>query len=186
MPNILIIDDDDMMCSTLSSLVERRGHSAFRALTLREGLESVRERDIDVVFLDVKMPDGSGLDILSKLEASPSSPEVIIVTGYGDPNGAELAINSGAWDYIEKGFSAKEICLSLERALQYRQEKMQTKHQRNATSLQRSGIIGSSSKLAACLELVAQSAESDATVFITGETGTQRTVCPCSAPEQPP
>lgn len=172
MPNILIIDDDDMMCATLTTLVERKGHSASSCMTLQEGIAKANQEDFDVVFLDVKMPDGNGLDALPKIEASPSSPEVIIMTGYGDASGAELAIKSGAWDYIEKGFSVKEITLSLERALQYRYEKKEVNHARKAATLKRDEIIGSSVSLKACLDLVAQSAESDANVFITGETGT--------------
>ena len=105
MSNILIIDDDEMMCATLQALVERQGHQTSSATTLRDGFACVAQQQIDLVFLDVHLPDGSGLDALARIEASPCSPEVIIVTGYGDPNGAELAINSGAWDYIEKGFS---------------------------------------------------------------------------------
>lgn len=172
MPNILIIDDDDMMCSTLSTLVERKGHQAVSSMTLQEGTAAAERQDFDVVFLDVKMPDGNGLDALAQIEASPSAPEVIIMTGYGDPNGAEMAIKSGAWDYIEKGFSIKEITLSLERALQYRKEKKEVHQARKAATLKRKNIIGSSVSLKACLDLVAQSAESDANVFITGETGT--------------
>jgi len=172
MPNILIIDDDDMMCTTLTTLVERKGHSAISCMTLRDGLAAADQEDFDVVFLDVKMPDGNGLDVLPKIETSPSSPEVIIMTGYGDPNGAELAIKSGAWDYIEKGFSVKEITLSLERALQYRNEKKEVQQARKAATLKRNNIIGTSASLKACLDQVAQSAESDANVFITGETGT--------------
>lgn len=172
MARILIIDDDEMMCTTLSSLVERQGHVASNALTLREGLELARSDAFDVVFLDVKMPDGNGLEALPKIELSPSAPEVIIVTGFGDPNGAELAIKSGAWDYIEKGFSIKEITLSLERALQYRKEKQEVAQSRKARPLKRDKIIGNSVALNSCLDMIAQSAESDANVFITGETGT--------------
>jgi len=172
MSNILIIDDDDMMCTTLATLVERKGHTATSCMTLEEGLNNAAQDDFDVVFLDVKMPDGNGLDALPKIEACASSPEVIIMTGYGDPNGAELAIKSGAWDYIEKGFSVKEITLSLERALQYRNEKKEVHQARKAATLKRDNIVGSSVSLKACLDLVAQSAESDANVFITGETGT--------------
>ncbi len=172
MPNILIIDDDEMMCTTLSNLVVRKGHSAVTAMSLQEGLSKVLAGDFDVVFLDVKMPDGNGLETLPKIDNSPCSPEVIIMTGYGDPNGAELAIKSGAWDYIEKGFSAKEITLSLERALQYRKEKQDVSQAHKATSLKREEIIGHSNGINGCLDLVAQAAESDANVFITGETGT--------------
>lgn len=172
MAKILIVDDDEMMCSTLSSLVERQGHTASSAVTLKNGIALAENEDFDVVFLDVKMPDGNGLEALPKIEASTSSPEVIIVTGFGDPNGAELAIKSGAWDYIEKGFSIKEITLSLERALQYRKEKQDVAQSRKSVPLKRDKIIGNSVALNSCLDMVAQSAESDANVFITGETGT--------------
>ncbi len=172
MAKILIIDDEEMMCTTLSTLVGRKGHTAESALTLKEGIAVAAAGDFDVVFLDVKMPDGNGLDALQTIEASPSNPEVIIMTGYGDPNGAELAIRFGAWDYIEKGFSIKEITLSLERALQYRKEKMEALEKRKPVRLKRDDIIGSSPALSRCLDLVAQAAESDANVFISGETGT--------------
>ena len=172
MPNILIIDDDDMMCSTLAMLVQKQGHRPTCAGTLQQGLEEARRDTFDVVFLDVKMPDGNGLEILPRLEAVSDPPEVIIMTGYGDPNGAELAIKSGAWDYIEKGSSIKEITLSFERALQYRQEKRQVQQARQAARLKRDHIVGNSPGLRACLDQVAQAADSDANVFITGETGT--------------
>jgi len=172
MAKILIIDDDEMMCTTLSTLVERKGHTASSSLTLKEGMSLAAEDHFDVVFLDVKMPDGNGLDALQTIEASPSNPEVIIMTGFGDPNGAELAIKCGAWDYIEKGFSIKEITLSLERALQYRKEKLEALQKRKPVQLKRDNIIGNSPALNHCLDLVAQAAESDANVFISGETGT--------------
>jgi two-component system NtrC family response regulator len=172
MAKILIIDDEEMMCATLSTLVVRKKHIATSAMTLQEGILLAASEDFDLVFLDVKMPDGNGLDVLPTIQASPSNPEVIIMTGFGDPNGAELAIKSGAWDYIEKGFSIKEITLSLERALQYRKEKKEADLQRKPVRLRRENIIGSSPALNNCLDLVAQAAESDANIFITGETGT--------------
>lgn len=169
---ILIIDDDNLMCDTMVRLVRRIGHETLCAQTLREGLELASRNDCDVVFLDVRMPDGNGLDFLPKIEALPTAPEVIIMTGFGDANGAELAIKSGAWDYIEKSSSVKEITLSLERALQYRQQKIAVAKTRSVSALKRKQIIGSSPRLNACLDLVAQAAGSDVNVFITGETGT--------------
>ena len=172
MSRILIIDDDDIMCSTLSRLVKRMDHTPVCANSCAEGLQVASSDDFDVVFLDVRLPDGNGLDLLPRIETVPSMPEVIIMTGFGDPNGAELAIKSGAWDYIEKSSSAKDIALSLERALQYRQEKTAVSENRKISALKRERIIGKSSQLNACLDLVAQAAGSDVNVFITGETGT--------------
>lgn len=169
---ILIIDDDNLMCDTMTRLVRRIGHDSFCAQTLRDGLTLASAQAFDLVFLDVRLPDGNGLEALPRIDALPSSPEVIIMTGFGDPNGAELAIKSGAWDYIEKSSSVKEITLSLERALQYRQQKTAVAHTRSVSALKRNQIIGNSPKLNACLDLVAQAAGSDVNVFISGETGT--------------
>jgi len=98
MAHVMIIDDDVVMCEMLSSMVHRTGHEAVFAHTLREGMLQVSATNYDIVFLDIRMPDGSGLDVLPRIRELPSPPEVIIMTGYGDPDGAELAIKNGAWD----------------------------------------------------------------------------------------
>lgn len=172
MADILIIDDDDLMCQTLSHVARRQGHEVTCAHTIGAGLETASRHPFDVVFLDVRMPDGNGLDILPSIKGTPSAPEIVIMTGFGDPQGAELAIKSGAWDYIEKGSSTKEITLSLERALEYRKQKRGDGEGRSVVALKREDIVGNSPKLKACLDLVAQAAVSDASVLITGETGT--------------
>jgi two-component system, NtrC family, response regulator len=172
MARILIIDDDELICQSLSLVARQKGYEAASAYTLRDGLEKATTEPFDVVFLDVNMPDGNGLDFLSKLPKLASSPEIIIMTGYGDPHGAELAIKYGAWDYLEKGASVKEITLSLLRALQYREQKQVGSAAHNVASLMRDGIVGNSACLKECLDLVAQAATSDSSVLITGETGT--------------
>lgn len=169
---VLIIDDDPLICDTMTRLIGRTGHEAHRAHTLADGLALAARHNFDVVFLDVRLPDGNGLDALPGIEQLPSVPEVIIMTGFGDPNGAELAIKSGAWDYIEKSSSVKEITLSLERALEYRRQKSAVARTTKVAALKRPQIVGHSPKLNACLDLVAQAAGSDVNVLITGETGT--------------
>jgi two-component system NtrC family response regulator len=169
MANVLIIDDDKLICDSIANVIKAMGHNPTCVFTLKEGKERALSGDFEVVFLDVRMPDGSGLDILSDLQEISSSPEVIIITGYGDPDGAELAIRNGAWDYIEKPLSVKEIKLPFTRALQYYEEK---KRVSSSVSLKRKGIVGESAQISACLDIVAQTASSDANVLIVGETGT--------------
>jgi len=113
MAHILIIDDDESIRYSLSRMVGRMGHTCTCTPTLREGIHRASSERVDVVFLDVRMPDGCGLDLLPAIRQTSSSPEVIIITGYGDPDGAELALKSGAWDYVEKGCSIKEMSLPL-------------------------------------------------------------------------
>jgi two-component system NtrC family response regulator len=173
MANILIIDDDESMRYALSRMVSRMGHTPVCTGTIAEGLEHAASGDVDVIFLDVRMPDGDGLEMLPKARAMPSSPEVIIITGFGNPDGAELAIKSGAWDYIEKGCSTREMSLPLMRALEYRKEKQLAGAQaKNIIALKRENIIGNSESLFACLDLLAQGAATDTNVLISGETGT--------------
>ena len=172
MARILIIDDDKLICQSLSLVARQNGYEATSSHTLVEGLERATTEPFDAIFLDVNMPDGNGLDFLSKLPKLNSAPEIIIMTGYGDPHGAELAIKCGAWDYLEKGASVNEITLSLLRALQYREQKHVGNGTNNETTIKRDGIVGSSACLKECLDMVAQAAISDASVLITGETGT--------------
>ena len=169
MANILIIDDDEAICKALNETMSRMGHDVVYILNLKEGLKEVFSKRYDVVFLDVRLPDGDGLKALSKIKRASSSPEVIIITGEGDPDGAELAIKSGAWDYIEKPPTIESFPLQLIRALQNRQEK---KTRKPSMALKREGIIGESAPLRRSLDHLAQAAESDITVLITGETGT--------------
>jgi two-component system NtrC family response regulator len=118
MANILIIDDDMGVCAALTSLAGRLGQEGAHALTLKEGIRKVSSGNYDIVFLDIRLPDGNGLDALPRIRKLPSAPEVIIITGEGDPDSAELAIKSGAWDYIQKPLSKEAITLAFNRVLQ--------------------------------------------------------------------
>ncbi len=169
MANVLIIDDDKLVCDSIANVIKEMGHNPTCVFTLNEGLEKARSEDFEVVFLDVRMPDGSGLDILQDIQKTSTFPEVIIITGYGDPDGAELAIKNGAWDYIEKPLSVREIKLPFRRALQYYKEKKRTA---TSVSLKRKGIVGESAQISSSMDIVAQAATSDANVLIEGETGT--------------
>ncbi len=169
MANVLIVDDDPLVLDSLRQVVAKMGHGSAQASTMAEALAAVRSGGFDIVLSDVRMPDGSGLDILPGIRAGDEAPEVIIITGYGDPDGAELAIKQGAWDYVEKPLSVKGVMLAVERALQYREKKRAAAR---PVALKTEGIVGGSPKIRACLDLLAQASASDANVLITGETGT--------------
>lgn len=168
MAKILIIDDDSKICQFLVELANSIGHEASAALTLEKGLSLSLSNDYDLILLDLQFPQGSGLQIMPDLLNAPSKPEVIIITGSGI-QGAELAFKYGAWDYVQKPFLLQEISLPISRALQYRQEKVTAKP---PILLNRLGIIGSSPAINSCLDAVGKASATDASVLITGETGT--------------
>lgn len=169
MASVLIIDDDKLLCESITNLVNRMGHNVIGTHTIENGLKEVNESNYDVVFLDVNLPDGNGLRILPKIRELPSSPQVIIITGFGDPDGAEWAIKNGAWDYLEKTSSLKKVSFALSRALQYRLNKPS---KQSPVALKRDGIIGESQPIQVCLDQLAQATTTESNVFITGETGT--------------
>ncbi|GAB4347000.1 MAG: sigma-54 dependent transcriptional regulator [Desulfobulbaceae bacterium] len=174
MADILVVDDDVLLCKMLVEHLIRSGHNADGVNTLADGLEQARSGDYDVVFLDVQMPDGNGLEFLPRFKEVKSDPEVIIITGRGDAGGARQAITSGAWSYIEKPHVVRNLLLHLTRALQYREEKK--KIAPPPVALKRSGIVGTSDAIAECLDKVAQASASDVSVLITGDTGTGKEV----------
>lgn len=174
MAEILVIDDDQLLCGMLVENLQRSDHCADEAYTLADGINLAERKDYDVVFLDVQLPDGNGLEYIQKFKDSPSSPEVIIITGKGDPNGAEMAILNGAWSYIEKPNVIRELLLHLTRALQYRDEKQKIKIV--SIALKRDKIIGNSEEIKKCLDQIANAASCEASVLITGETGTGKEI----------
>jgi len=170
MANVLIIDDEITVCTILSEMVRRLGHCADFELSLHNGLRAAQLKRYDVVFLDVNLPDGNGIDIVQKIRDTEASPEVVIMTGYGCPDGAERAVKNGAWDYIQKPITPKKILLPLNCILQYCDNLRKT--QKPSVALKLDGIVGSSKKMKACFDFVAQASRSEANVLITGETGT--------------
>lgn len=169
MVKILVIDDDELFCRLLCEEVKYLGYDSAGAFTLKEGLEKCAAEPFDIVFLDVKLPDGNGLEMISAVRHQPSAPEVIVLTGAATADGAELAIRDGAWDYITKPGSMSSIMLPLIRAIEYRKAK-RSKVQPKSLILE--GIMGRSSKMEGCFELISQASSTDSNTLITGETGT--------------
>lgn len=168
MARILVVDDDASICKLLCEVFDTAGHQTQSVLTLQGATAKAGDEPYDLVFLDVQLPDGSGLDIIEELRGSEGEPEVIILTGYGNAQGAEIAIRNGAWDYLEKPPTLEQLQLALSRALDYR------RHKRPASMpqlLDRAGIVGDGQALRSCLAQVVTAAHSNGSALITGETG---------------
>lgn len=168
--HILIIDDEMLFAETVADKLSTLGHRADCAYTLADGIAQAESGDFEVILLDVFLPDGNGLTAIDRLRSVASQPQVIIITGDGNPDGAELAIRHGAWCYLEKTSILKEIVLSLTRALQYREALQEQPI--SPVVLRRDAIIGDSPLLNRCLDQLAKAAVSMANVLIFGESGT--------------
>lgn len=169
MGNVAIIDDDAIFCDLLANHCQLQGHDTLVAGTIEEGKKLLAATPIDLVFLDVRLPDGNGLNALPFIQGLPSSPEVIIITGMGDSNGAHLAIKNGAWDYLQKPLSREAIILQIRRAFEYHAKKMERPAR---IRLKRDEIIGENKAICDCLDQVAHCAGSETGALVYGETGT--------------
>lgn len=165
MARILIVDDDEITRLVLSNFIGADGHEVFAEPTLARGLKRAGSAPLDLVFLDVFLPDGNGLEFLPKFTHLPSAPLVVIITNAGDPNGAEMAIRNGAWDYVEKPCSQQDLQLSIRQAMAYREKNS------DAIPVERSRIVGSSPRLLKCIQEMSQAARSNVSVLVYGETG---------------
>jgi len=157
----------------LSNLMKREG---FSTITINDGkpaLRAVRSRSPDVLLLDMRMPGMDGMEVLSRVkEIAPDLP-VIIITAYGEIQGAVEAIKSGAHDYLAKPFDNNEVVRVVHRALSEGELKRKLK---NLTShLTKDGhlreLMGPSDAVSQLISMVNRVAQSDFTVVIQGETG---------------
>jgi two-component system NtrC family response regulator len=123
MANVLVVDDDQVICGLLTHVIGMLGHRVICAYTLKTALDEASSGSYDVVFLDINLPDGSGLDRIQDFKQTRSAPDVIIITGLGGLDDPGIAMRNGARDYIEKSSSIKEITLALLRALRDREAK---------------------------------------------------------------
>jgi two-component system NtrC family response regulator len=172
MARILIIDDDELIRKSLSRCMSDMGHEVAAAGGLGEGRLAAKA-GVDVIYLDLDLPDGDGRGALDELAAMPGRPEIIVITGLGDNHGARQILAQGAWDYIKKPASPQSVRESLAGALAYRRERRQAAcaPESGAAGFDACGIIGGSAIMARVLGLLRRAARSQAGVLILGETG---------------
>jgi two-component system response regulator AtoC len=134
----------------------------------------LRERDVDLIISDLRMPGGSGLDLLEVAKRLEVDAPVILLTAYGTVENAVLAMHQGAFDYLLKPFDADEMTMRVARALALRRCRVENEFLRatHDRDIGLDDLIGVSPKLRRVSDLVRQVAPSDASVLITGETGT--------------
>ena len=122
MARILVIDDDELIRNSLSRCFTDMGHAVLLAGSLSDGIAQA-ETGVDIIYLDLNLPDGDGHEAINELSATSTHPEIIVITGLRDSDGAHKILDSGAWDYIQKPATPSSIKASLTRALNYRDRK---------------------------------------------------------------
>jgi two-component system response regulator HydG len=117
MSSILIIDDDIDICLLLERFLSREGFEAYACSTGTKGLEILKEKKIDVILCDYRLPDGDGRTYLQKFKQVAPQVQVIIITGYSDVKIAIDVIKTGAYDYVTKPLLPDEILNTIKKAM---------------------------------------------------------------------
>ena len=116
MAKLLVVDDEPNIRSSLKNALERRGHEVVTAEDFARG-RSFSEGTFDIIFLDVKLPDGNGLDLLREILARDPEQTVVMISGHADIDMAVTAIKTGAYDFIEKPISLDRLLITIDNAL---------------------------------------------------------------------
>ena len=173
---ILVIDDEQHLCSLFTEVLSRDGHRVLTANKGQQGLAMLADAPdgIGMVFLDVKLPDMAGIEVLREIKRrSPTTP-VVMVTGYATKESAVEAMRMGAYDYLAKPFNINDICLVARRALERTHLIDENRYLRDELRLKYNfdNIVGNDESTQAAYVLAAKVANQNATVLVTGESGT--------------
>jgi two-component system response regulator AtoC len=176
-PRALIVDDDPGFLLGLAELVRREGFSVASAGSLKEAREEIAANPPDILLVDLRLPDGSGLDLLTSFEPT-TAPEVVLITGDASVETAVDALRRGAIDYLTKPVDFARIKMALANVTRTLEMKGEIGTLRGELrKLGRFGpLIGTSPPMQAVYDLIGRVARTDASVLITGETGTGKEV----------
>ncbi len=172
--NILIADDDAAIRALLRTFLEDEDYTVSEATTGEEALNGLQEGSHDLVLLDMRLPGMTGIDVLKQLREKQGEVPVIFMTAYGSPNIAIQASSLGAYGYITKPFELDDVLYNIDRYFERQQLKEEVRNLKAQMEPRDPSerIIGTSPAMNEIYQIVGRSAGSDATVLITGETGT--------------
>lgn len=175
---ILIIDDEEKLRKLLSRIISLEGYEVTEAGTLQEGRKKLKSKSFHLVFCDVKLPDGNGVDFIPEFKQEHPTTEIVSLTAHGTIQDGVRAMKSGAFDYLTKGDDNEKIIPLAEKAVekarqaQRLQKLLDKEHKKHSFE----SIIGESPQLKQAIDLSKKVAPTDTSVLLTGETGTGKEV----------
>ncbi|MGD2174034.1 MAG: sigma-54 dependent transcriptional regulator [Candidatus Brocadiaceae bacterium] len=175
---VLIMDDDPIVRESLSEYLRVEEYRVSAASSLSEAMSLLEDDHFRIALVDVRLPEGSGFELLQRVREQRLPTAVIMLTGYGTVEDAVRAIKMGAFDYVTKPVSDEEVKIAIERALQQQELMEENERLREQLKLdfRHDEIVYRDQKMEKVLERVRVVARTDATVLITGESGTGKTM----------
>lgn len=174
MGKILVIDDEEYIGWVIKKSFEATDNEVYLCQTAKDGLAEVKKKKYDIVFLDLRLPDMDGMEVLLEIKKMQLELAVIIITAHGSIDTAIESMKKGAFDYITKPFDVDELLLQADKALEMIKLKGEVNYLRNENikELDESKFISNNENLNKVFKTINHVAQTDATVLITGEIGT--------------
>ena len=174
---VLVIDDDKMIRSFLETILGEDGYEVLLATTGAEGEATLRAKPVDIVLLDLMLPDEDGISVLRKIKHEEPNVQVVVLTAFGAVESAVEAMRLGAYDYIDKPSDVSKLKLVIKRALDELAMRREIERLRQQSGAYVHGwIVGESKEMHRIAQLVAKVAQGNATVLIQGESGTGKEI----------
>jgi DNA-binding NtrC family response regulator len=172
-PRVLLVDDEESFRIIADEELRHAGYAFETAGTLAEARHRIAERSFDVIFLDLRLPDGNGLDLIPEIHASYPATQVVVLTAFGTVQEAIRAMKQGAFDFLAKPCTLGQIEAVLEKAVQMQAlARENVALQRDVDRLKPSDrIVGATTQLQEVMGLISRVAGTDSTVLIRGESG---------------
>jgi two-component system response regulator PilR (NtrC family) len=171
MAHLLVVDDQKSICEMLDIALRKEGHRVETVTSLDLASKRLQSAIYDVVITDIRLSDGSGLDVLQKARETRPETAVILITAYASVDSAVQALNLGAFRYIIKTANfVEELRLTVEQVVELRVLRHERDKRQVGAALE--NLLGNSSGMKAVKDLVATVAPTNSTILVTGESGT--------------
>ena len=172
--SILVVDDDVLIRSNLSRLLQNEGYAVDEAEDPAKALERIQAAQYGLVLTDAVMPGGSGLDLIPAIKRLSPGTVCIVMTGYGTIDMAVQAMKAGAFDFITKPYETERVRVAIKNALEYQRLTVENESLRKEVRRQYrpDSLVGSSPAIMEVQRLIGRVADTDSTVLILGESGT--------------
>ena len=176
--NILVVDDDSTIRKTLSYCLAAEGYTVIAVSNSADALDEAKRRSFDLAFVDLKLREENGMDLISSLGSTSSWTKVVVITAHASIETAVEAMRRGATDYIAKPFTPEQVRILTKRVGRIRELEIQVAALKE--DMQRLGpetqLQSRNSGMQRVIEMAKKAAPSEATVLLRGESGTGKSV----------